>query len=301
MHRLMGSEGEAESGITLKGMCQVLDVSASGYYAWRRRRAQPSGTRSSANEILLVEIRALHAETKQRSGSRQIQQALKRLGKRVNHKRVARLMRHEGLVSSRFKRKRFKVTTNSNHSQPVAPNLLNREFAADRPNAKWVSDITYVPTQEGWLYLAVVLDLFSRRIIGWTMADRMTRHLVMDAFHRATQSRNLTVDQTDTTLLFHSDRGVQYASEDFTDLIGTFDLTQSMSRRANCWDNAVAESFWANYKGECIPDHPLGFDTRAQAKSETFEYIEVFYNRQRLHSTLGYLTPVEFEARAAVS
>ncbi len=295
------SKNGPPSGITLKGMCRVLGVSASGYYAWRRRCVRPAGQRATANEVLRVEIRALHAETKQRSGSRKIQQALARLGKRVNHKRVARLMRHEGLISSRFQRKRFKVTTNSNHGQPVAPNVLGRDFTAERPNAKWVSDITYVPTQEGWLYLAVVLDLFSRRIVGWAMAERMTRQLVINAFMMALQLRNLPTDGAGVKLLFHSDRGVQYASDDFTDLIGSFDITQSMSRRANCWDNAVAESFWASYKAECVPDHPPGFVTRTQAKSETFEYIEVFYNRQRLHSTLGYLTPVEFEAQAAVT
>jgi transposase InsO family protein len=276
-------------------MSQVLAVSPSGYYAWRRRQGPEAvaSARARANDALVVEMRAIHAQTKGRYGSRKMQHALGRVGTAVNHKRVARLMRQNGLKSCRVKR--YKVTTNSNHGLPVAPNVLNRAFTAEQPNTKWVSDITYVPTREGWMYLAVVLDLFSRRVVGWAMDERMTRQLVIRAFERAAQSRDLT----QAALLFHSDRGGQYASEDFTDLIGVFDIAQSMSRRADCWDNAVAESFWASYKGECVPEG--GFDTRAQATSETFEYIEVFYNRQRLHSTLDYLTPAEFEAKAGVT
>lgn len=258
------------------------------------------GSRARENEALLVEMRAIHAETKQRYGSRKMTKVLERVGIFVNHKRVERLMRQNGLVSRRFKRKRFKQTTDSNHGLPVAPNVLNREFNAERPNIKWVSDITYVPTREGWLYLAVVLDLFSRRVVGWTIGERMTRALVIAAFAMAAQSRTI-----DPGLLFHSDQGSQFASDDFVDLIGVFDITQSMSRTADCWDNAVAESFFASYKAECLPQKnwgkDWGFDTRSQAKSETFEYIEVFYNRMRLHSTLGYLTPAEVEAHASVT
>ena len=260
-----------------------------------------AGKRASANEGLLVQIRAIHAETKRRYGSRKMHRALGRAGTHVNHKRVTRLMQQNGLVSRRFKRRRFKVTTDSNHGLPVAPNVLNREFTADRPNVKWVSDITYVPTREGWLYLAVVLDLFSRRAVGWAMSDRMTRQLVIDAFEMAMQARIVAVGGTTAELMFHSDRGGQYASDDFVDLIGVFDITQSMSRKADCWDNAVAESFWASYKAECLPEDGNDFDTRAQAKTETFEYIEVFYNRKRIHSTLGYLTPAEFDANAGVT
>lgn len=282
-------------------MSQVLDVSPSGYYAWQCRHAHlaVASARARANDALLVEIRAIHTQTKGRYGSRKMQHALGRVGIHVNHKRVARLMRQNGLKSCRVKR--YKVTTKSNHGLPVAPNVLGREFTAEQPNTKWVSDITYVPTREGWMYLAVVLDLFSRRVVGWAMDERMTRQLVMTAFEAAAQSRDIAVGlgDGDAALLFHSDRGGQYASDDFTDLIGVFDITQSMSRRADCWDNAVAESFWASYKGECVPED--GFDTRAQAKSETFEYIEVFYNRQRLHSTLGYLTPAEVEANLGVT
>jgi transposase InsO family protein len=263
-------------------MCEVLEVSPSGYYA---RRTRPASARERANDALEVEIRAIYAESKRRYGSRKVHAKLRR-HRRVNHKRVARLMRKNGLKSRRVRR--FKGTTHSRHGLPVAPNRLNREFSADQPNTKWVSDITFVPTHEGWLYLAVVLDLFARRVVGWALQERMTRALVMAAFELAARARGRGAG-----LLFHSDRGGQYASDDFVDLLGVFAVTQSMSRAAEVYDNAVMESFFASYKTECVPDD--GFETRAQARGETFEYIEVFYNRQRLHSTLDYLTPVEAE------
>jgi transposase InsO family protein len=269
-------------------LCEVLGVSPSGYYA---RRTRPASARERANDALEVEIRAIHAESRQRYGSRKVHATLRR-HRRVNHKRVARLMRKNGLRSRRARR--VKVTTDSEHGLPVAANLLNREFRARRPNAKWVSDITFVPTHEGWLYLAVVLDLFARRVVGWVMQETMTRALVMAAFEQAARARGLAAG-----LLFHSDRGSQYASADFVDLIGVFEVTQSMSRAAEVYDNAVMESFFASYKTECVPAG--GFATRAQARSETFEYIEVFYNRQRLHSTLGYQTPAEAERAVGVS
>jgi transposase InsO family protein len=269
-------------------MCEVLAVSPSGYYAWRGRSAS---ARARANDALEVEIRAIYAESKQRYGSRKVHAELRR-HRRVNHKRVARLMHENGLRSRRVKRR--KVTTNSKHGRPVAPNVLSREFTAERPNAKWVSDITFVPTREGWLYLAVVLDLFARRVVGWAMQESMTRGLVMLAFELAAQARGIAAG-----LLFHSDRGGQYASDDFVDLLGVFEATQSMSRAADVYDNAVMESFFAGYKLECVPAG--GFATRAQARSETFEYIEVFYNRQRLHSTLAYRTPAEAERAVGVT
>jgi transposase InsO family protein len=275
--------------IPVRTLCRVLQVSPSGYYAWHER---PESKRGRANEALLVEIRAIHAQSKQRYGSRKVHAQLRRQKRRVNHKRVARLMRENGLKSRRVKPRR--VTTNSKHGLPVASNVLNRAFSAEQPNTKWVSDITYVPTHEGWLYLAVVLDLFARRVVGWCMQECMTRALVMAAFEQAAQARHLAAG-----LLFHSDRGGQYASDDFVDLIGTFEVTQSMSRPAEVYDNAVMESFFASYKLECVPAG--GFETRQQARSETFEYIEVFYNRQRLHSTLGYLTPAETERAVGVS
>ena len=274
----------------VRTMCQVLEVSPSGYYAWRERPASP---RERANDAIEVEIRAIHAESKQRYGSRKVYAKLRR-HRRVNHKRVARLMRKNGLKSKRVKHRRY--TTHSKHGLPVAPNLLNREFTAQQPNTKWVSDITYVPTHEGWMYLAVVLDLFARRVVGWAMQERMTRALVMAAFELAAQARGIA-----SGLLFHSDRGGQYASDDFVDLIGVFEVTQSMSRAAEVYDNAVMETLrvFASYKLECVSAN--GFYTRQQAKSETFEYIEVFYTRQRLHSTLDYLTPAEAEQAVGVS
>jgi transposase InsO family protein len=272
----------------VQAMCEVLEASPSGYYAWRRR---PVSARARANDALEVEIRAIHAESKQRYGSRKVHAQLRRR-RRVNHKRVARLMHKNGLKSRRVKRRRY--TTHATPGLPVAPNRLNREFSAERPNSKWVSDITFVPTHEGWLYLAVVLDLFARRVVGWAMQERMTRELVIAAFELAAQARGIGAG-----LLFHSDRGGQYASDDFVDLIGVFEVTQSMSRAAEVYDNAVMESFFASYKLECVPVN--GFATRQQARSETFEYIEVFYNRQRLHSTLGYLTPAEAEQAVGVS
>ncbi len=272
----------------IRRLCEVLQVSPSGYYAWRTR---PESEGARANDALTVEIRAIHAASKQCYGSRKVC-ALVRRRQHVNHKRVARLMRQNGLKSKRVRR--HKVTTHSQHGLPVAPNLLNREFTAESPNTKWVSDITFVPTHEGWLYLAVVLDLFARRVVGWAIQEHMTRELVMTAFEQAAQARGLSAG-----LLFHSDRGGQYASDDFVDLIGVFEVTQSMSRADEVYDNAVMESFFANYKTECVPEY--GFPTRQEAKSETFEYIEVFYNRQRLHSTLNYLTPVEAEQAIGVS
>lgn len=264
-------------------MGRVLQVSRSGYYAWRARLIS---LRQTANDELMAAIHDVHDGSKRRSGSDKVDRQLRRLGWRCGRHRVARLMRHHGLKSKRVAR--FKVTTNAQHSLPITANVLHREFTAMAPNTKWVSDITFVPTREGWLYLAVVLDLFSRRVVGWSLSERMTRQWVTDAFILATQARPISAD-----LLFHSDQGGQYASTDFTDLLGVFDITQSMSRAADCYDNAVAESFFATYKLECRPIG--GFDTRLNARIETFDYIEVFYNRQGLHATLDYVTPVEFE------
>ncbi len=272
----------------VRRLSQIVQVSPSGYYAWRGR---PPSAHARADDALTVEIRAIHAQSRQRYGCRKVHATLRR-ERPINHKRVARLMHQNGLKSRRVRR--FRVTTTSRHNLPVAPNLLNREFTAQRPNTKWVSDITFVPTQEGWLYLAVVLDLFARRVVGWQMAEDLTRALVLAAFDQAARARGIGAG-----LLFHSDRGGQYASADFVDRIGVFEVTQSMSRAADVYDNAVMESFFASYKTECVPEH--GFRTRAQARSETFEYIEVFYNRQRLHATLGYQTPAEAEQAVRVS
>ena len=264
-------------------MCSVFQVSRSGYYAWSKR---PESKRSRENRELAQEISEIHRESNGVYGSPKVHGELRRRGKRHGKNRVARLMRKDGLYA-KTKRK-FRVTTDSNHSQPVAPNLLNREFNPARPNQAWVSDITYIWTAEGWLYLAVVMDLYSRTIVGWSMAERMTRHLVTDALMLAAKRRN-----PPRGLLHHSDRGSQYASDDFQELLLKYGMICSMSRTGNCWDNAPAESFFSILKRELVFHNR--YHSRAQARQSIFDYIERFYNRRRIHSSLGYLTPSEFE------
>ena len=264
-------------------MCCVFQVSRSGYYAWSKR---PESKRSSENRQLAQEIAEIHRESNGIYGSPKVHGELRRRGKRHGKNRVARLMRKDGLYA-KTKRK-FRVTTDSNHSQPVAPNLLNREFNPARPNQAWVSDITYIWTTEGWLFLAVVMDLYSRTIVGWSMAERMTRQLVMDALILAVRRRN-----PPRGLLHHSDRGSQYASEDFQELLLKYGMICSMSRTGNCWDNAPAESFFSILKRELVFHNR--YQCRAQARQSIFDYIERFYNRRRIHASLGYVTPSEFE------
>jgi len=264
-------------------MCSVFQVSRSGYYAWNKR---PESTRSKENRELSQEIAAIHRESDGIYGSPKIHGELQRRGKRHGKNRIVRLMRKDGLYS-KTKRK-FRVTTDSSHSQPVAPNLLNREFTPARANQAWVCDITYIWTAEGWLYLAIVMDLFSRTIVGWSMAERMTRQLTMDALTLAAKRRN-----PPRGLLHHSDRGSQYASDDYQALLTKFGMICSMSRTGNCWDNAPAESFFGILKRELI--FHKRYLSRSQARQSIFDYIERFYNRRRIHSSLGYLTPNEFE------
>jgi putative transposase len=264
-------------------MCSVFQVSRSGYYAWSKR---PESRRSRENRELAQEIAEIHCQSNGIYGSPKVHGELRRRGKRHGRNRVARLMRKNGLYA-KTKRK-FRVTTDSNHSQPVAPNLLNREFNPARPNQAWASDITYIWTAEGWLYLAVVMDLYSRAIVGWSMAERMTRHLVTDALMLAAKRRN-----PPRGLLHHSDRGSQYASDDFQELLLKYGMICSMSRTGNCWDNAPAESFFSILKRELVFHNR--YHSRAQARQSIFDYIERFYNRRRIHSSLGYLTPSEFE------
>lgn len=265
-------------------MCRVLSVSRSGYYAWRKRPVSP---RKMANDIVLEKIKAAHRKSRQTYGSPRIQAELVAQGIRWGHNRVARLMRLNGL---RAKQKRaFKVkTTDSNHHQPVAPNLLGQNFEAQRQNQKWLTDITYIATAEGWLYLAVVLDLYSRRIVGWAMSDRLERQLVIDALLMALQSR-----RPPPGLLHHSDRGSQYASQAYQALLTKHQLRCSMSRAGNCYDNAPMESFFGTLKSELI--HHRRYATRAEARADIFEFIEVFYNRFRRHSALAFQSPVMFE------
>jgi putative transposase len=277
---------QAEFRVVL--MCRVLDVTRSGFYAWCKR--EPS-ERARKDQRLRIEVRVIHRESRGRYGSPRIHQELQARGERVSRKRVARLMLVEGLRGK--KKRRFWVTTNSDHAYPVAPNLLDRKFAvADvpGPDRVWVADITYVPTREGWLYLAVIIDLASRLVVGWSMGETLEAELAIAALEMALERR-----RPGPGLLHHSDRGVQYASNAYRELLEEQKAVVSMSRKGNCWDNAVAESFFATAEIELMED--ANWDTRAEARSAIFQFMEVWYNRERRHSTLGYLTPAEFDKR----
>ena len=268
-------------------MCRVLKVSTSAYYAWRGRQ---QSQRELQNRKLLVAIKALHKQSKQTYGSPRICRDLSKQGIRCSENRVARLMRANGIRPKQTKP--FKATTDSRHHLPVAENILGRQFEPETPNQAWAADITYVWTGEGWLYLAVVMDLFSRRIVGFSMRRSLSRGLVIEALKMALGRRRVGQG-----LLHHSDRGSQYASGDFQHELVEASIICSMSRRGNCWDNAPVESFFATLKGELV--HHCQYRTRAEAQSDIFEYIEVWYNRKRLHSWLGYRSPAEYEAEMA--
>lgn len=261
-------------------ICQVLKVSRSGYYAWRNR---PPSPRRQENQVLSQQIQEIHQASHQTYGSPRIHASLRTRGFRVSRQRVIRLMAPLGL-SARQKRP-FKTTTDSKHDLPIAENILERNFTTTEPDRGWVADITYISTAEGWLYLAVILDLFSRRVVGWSMANHMRSDLVLTALNAALGQR--------IPLVLHSDRGSQYASRHYQAALEHAGITCSMSRRANCWDNAVAESFFGTLKTEFI--HSQSFSTTAVARTVIAEWLEVFYNRQRIHSTIGYLSPVQFE------
>ena len=267
----------------LKPMCCVLKVSRSAYYHWRDHQAD---TRVGREVEVVEEIRHVHQQSRKTYGSPRITQELRRRGKHYNRKRIARLMRAYG-IRAKTKR-RFKVTTQTTTAQAVAENLVRRQFVAERRNQLWTSDMTYVWTREGWLYLAVVLDVYSRRIVGYAMSNRLTTTLVMAALQQA-----LTERTSSDGLMFHSDRGSQYASAVVQRLLMHHDIRQSMSRTGSCYDNAITETFFHTLKTELT--YWERHETRDQAKLNIFEYIEVFYNRQRLHSALGYKTPEEFE------
>ena len=269
-------------------MCRVLKVTRSGFYAWLKR--EPSA-RQLRREKLLTRIRVAHAENRELYGSPRVHRALLIEGEIVSRNTVAKLMR-AAKIRARMRRRYVPRTTDSTHRQPIADNVLDRDFAAESPDRKWVADITYVPTGEGWLYLAAVLDCFSRKIVGWSMADHMETDLVAGALTMALQHRRPDGGK----LLHHSDRGVQYASDDYQHLLTRHGITCSMSGRGDCYDNAMMESFWATLKTELI--HHQKYATREQARQSIFEYVEVFYNRQRLHSSLGYKSPESFEAAA---
>jgi putative transposase len=264
-------------------LCRVLGVSRSGYYAWRSREPSPAEVR---RKELTDEVKEIHAEVKGRYGSPRIHAELAARGTTCCENTVARLMREAGIAAKT--RRKFRQTTDSNHPHPVAENLLDREFDPDQPNASWVADVTYIPTGEGWLYLAAVVDLFSRMVVGWSMATTMTSRLVVDALEMALVRR-----LPGSGLVAHSDRGSQYASEHYRRRLAEERIGCSMSRRGNCWDNAPMESFFASLKKELV--HDENYATRDEARASIFEYIEAFYNRVRRHSTLGYVAPTEYE------
>jgi transposase InsO family protein len=269
----------------IRTACSVLEVSRSGYHAWLKR---PDSARARRRRELAVKIKAVHQENRGVYGSPRVHKALEAQGQSVCENTVARVM-HEQQIRAKTKRKFVPRTTDSVHSQPVAGNLLDRQFTAGLANQKWAADITYIPTDQGWLYLAGVIDLCSRRIVGWSMADHMRTDLVSDALGMAVARRS-----PKPGLLHHSDRGVQYASDDYQYLLQTHKMEVSMSGKGDCWDNAAMESFWATLKNELV-NHEH-FATRDQARASIFEYIEIFYNRKRLHSSIGYQSPEAFEA-----
>lgn len=267
-------------------MAQWLQVSKSGYYAWRRRS---KSLRELENEVLLEEIIRIHESSRDTYGSKKISHEINRRSDRpVNHKRIERIMRENGIQSKT--RRKYKATTNSRHSLPVAENILNRDFTADRPGEKMVSDITYIPTDEGWLYLAGVMDLCGDKIVGVSMGGRMTKELVIAALQDAICHTPVTEG-----CILHSDRGSQYCSQDYQSLAKEHGFISSMSRKGNCWDNAPMESFWGKLKQEWLNERH--FHTREEAMSAVFEYIWIFYNRKRIHEANGYLTPEEYYER----
>ena len=268
----------------VRWLCQTLGVSPAGYYAWRQC---PRSAGQQRRNTLLVEIRSIHAQFKARYGSPRIHAELVARGHDCCVNTVAKLMR-EADIAAKTARKFRCTTTDSDHDLPVAENLLDRQFDPAAANESWVADITYIPTREGWLYLAAVEDLYSRRVVGWAMDEHMESRLVVDALAMAVQRR-----LPDEGLLAHSDRGSQYASEHYQRLLAKHGITCSMSRRADCWDNAPMESFFASLKKELV--HDADFATRLEARAAIFEYIEVFYNNQCRHSSLGYVSPAEYE------
>ena len=264
-------------------MCRVFEVSRSGYYRWLKRK--PS-QRHLDNQRLDAQIREIYEQSKGRYGSPKITQELRDQGRKVGKNRVAERMRKAGLRSKI--RRKYRVTTNSKHKFPVAPNLLERNFTAQAPDRVWVSDITYLATRTGWLYLTVIIDLFSRMVVGWALSSSLGHEMVVVALKRAIRRRRPA-----NGLIFHSDRGVQYACTDFRKELGKHDFVQSMSRKGDCWDNAVAESFFHTLKTELV--HHEDYPTRDAARTSIFEYIEVFYNRQRRHSHLDQQAPLTYE------
>jgi transposase InsO family protein len=269
-------------------MCGVLEVSRAGYYAWRGR---PESRRAAANRDLVADIRRVDRDVRGRYGSPRIHAELKAQGRQVSRGRIERLMHHHGIRAIMARPRRAK-TTDSRHDCPIAPNLIDRHFIAAAPNRIWLADITYVETAQGWLYLATVLDLYSRKIVGWAMDDHLRTDLPLAALMMA-----IAAQRPAAGLIHHSDRGVQYASASYRNVLQSAGFQASMSRKGNCWDNAPMESFFHTLKTELV--HHRQYATRAEATRDIFAYIEGFYNRTRRHSAIGYISPVEMELKAA--
>ena len=270
-------------------MCRLLQVSRSAFYAWQCR---PESRRAREDRSLLARIEAIHRESREAYGTVKTWKELRAQGVPCGRNRVGRIRKQAGIEAKR--KRRFRVTTQSRHSFPIATNVLARRFAVDRPDRVWVGDITFIPTQAGWLYLAVLLDLYARRVVGWAMSHYIDSNLVTEALHMALARR-----RPKPGLVHHTDQGRQYAAGSYRQWLSEHSIEASMSRKGDCFDNACAESFFSTLKNELI--HHVQFKTREEARTAIFEYIEVFYNRQRLHQTLGYLSPAEFERRADVS
>lgn len=273
----------------MRKMCEVFGVSASGYYAWLGR---PESRRCRANRELVVQIRLIHQRSRETYGSPRVTEELHDQGVTCGENRVAALMRRQG-IRGQGKRK-YRATTDSRHQLPVAPNILNRQFVVARPNAVWVSDITYIWTAEGWLYLASIVDLHSRAVVGWAMSSRIDGALTLSALRQALGRRHPAPG-----LLHHSDQGKQYAAGEYQQLLRDHGVTCSMSRKGDCWDNSPMESFFASLKTELV--YRERFLSRSEAQAKIFEYIEVFYNRERRHSSLGYKSPSAFEQAATLA
>jgi transposase InsO family protein len=269
-------------------MCDVLGVSPAGYYAWR---ARPESQRSAANRDLVDDIKRVHRDTSGRYGSPRIHAELRAQGRGASRGRIERLMRHHGIRAIMARRRRVR-TTDSRHDFPIAPNLIERNFAAAAPNRIWLADITYIETDQGWLYLATVMDLYCRKIVGWAMEEHLRTDLPLVALRMA-----ISVQRPRAGLIHHSDRGVQYASAEYRKMMQAAGLTASMSRQADCYDNAPMESFFHTLKTELV--HHRHYATRAEARRDIFAYIEGFYNRTRRHSAIGYISPIEMELKAA--
>ena len=278
---------EQESEHAVKLLCEVMKIGRSGYYAWKRRKP---GERVMENRMMKGMMQTVFTESKQTYGSRRLKASLEKAGMNTSRRRISSLMKEEEMVPKQVS-KWHPQTTQANEKHETAQNLLDQDFTSEQPNQKWVVDITYIATKEGWLYLAVILDLFSRAIVGWSMQKRMTKALVMEAWKMACAWR-----RPPEKLLHHSDLGSQYTSKAYLDLLRENSCLISMSGKGNCYDNACVESFFSTLKGECAD---VVFDSRLEAKNSIFEYIEVWYNRKRLHSTLGYISPLEFEIRGA--